>query len=160
VILLWLLPAAAGLHIVEEFLFPGGFGSWYRSYKQSVSTSFTPRYLVMINIILVVLCILPLLMDAMTGIALWLTMASVVFVNALFHVRGSLTSRKYSPGVVTSVLLYIPLSVYGYWYFLTTHQAPIEQGIASFAGGLCYWWLSSINHKRRAKAISRTRQVV
>ena len=69
-ILLWLLPLAAILHIIEEFVFPGGFAAWYRNYKVSLAASFTARYLVIVNVILVVLCTLPLLKDALNGIAL------------------------------------------------------------------------------------------
>ena len=152
-ILFYLLPAAALLHIVEEFVFPGGFGTWYRNYKQDLSASFTAKYLVVINVILVLLCLLPLVLELATAVALWLTMASVVFFNALFHVRGTVRFGRYSPGVVTSVLVYIPLALYGYWYFLSMHLAPPEQGIASLASGLLYWWLSSLNHKRRSQKI-------
>jgi hypothetical protein len=152
-ILLWLLPSAAILHIIEEFAFPGGFTAWYRNYKISVSSSFTVRYLISINIILVVLCVLPLMLDASNGIALWLTMASVVFFNAFFHIRGMVRTRTYIPGVVSSIIFYIPLAIYGYWYFLSSQKVSVEQAIASGIVGVGYWLFSSFNHKRRAKKL-------
>jgi hypothetical protein len=150
----WLLPIAAILHIIEEFAFPGGFASWYRTYKSSIATSFTSRYLIMVNIVLVVLCLLPLALGPLEGIALWLSMASVVFFNAFFHLRAALKTRKYSPGMVTSGLVYIPLSIYGYWYLLTSHMTTVQQAIASGSIGIGYWLFSSYNHRRRARQAS------
>ena len=155
-ILLWLLPVAAILHIVEEFIFPGGFASWYRNYRVSLAASFTSRYFIIVNVILVVLCTLPLLLDVLTGIALWLSMAAVVFFNSFFHIWSTFKTRRYSPGVVTSLVLYIPLPVYGFWYFLSSGSTSIEQAGTSCTVGIVYWLFASLNHKRRAKASSTT----
>lgn len=152
--LFWLLPISAVAHIVEEFAFPGGFAVWYRNYKSAQASSFSNRYLVVINIVFVVMCILPLILDAQTGIALWLSMASIIFFNAIFHIRGAGRSGKYSPGVVTSVVLYIPIAVYGYWYFLSAEKTSLEQAVASFAVGAAYWLFSAVNHRRRARNAS------
>lgn len=149
--LFWLLPLAAIMHIIEEFVFPGGFAAWYRRYKASVSSSFTPGYLIVVNVLLVAFCSLPLALDTSNAIAIWLSMASVVFVNAIFHIRGIIALRTYSPGVITSIVLYLPLPVYGYWYFLSHHQTSGIQALTSGATGMLYWWFSSFNHKRRAK---------
>jgi hypothetical protein len=153
-ILFWFLPATAVAHIIEEFAFPGGFAGWYRNYRQSVASSVTGRYLDAINIVFVVLCILPLILDVQNGIALWLSMGSVIFFNAVFHIRGAVRTGKYSPGVVTSVVLYIPIAAYGYWYFLSSEKTSIEQALASFAVGVFYWLFSSFNHRRRARKAS------
>ncbi len=152
-ILLWLLPISAVLHIIEEFAFPGGFTAWYRNYKQSVSASFTAKYLIKINLILIVFTVLPLLLNARNGIAIWLSVASVVFFNAFFHIGGVLRTKKYVPGVITSILIYIPLTVYGYWYFLSSQKVSIEQAIVSGSFGIVYWLFTSYNHKRRAKKL-------
>jgi hypothetical protein len=150
-VLLWLLPMAAILHIVEEFAFPGGFTAWYRNYKHSVASSFTAKYLINVNVLLVVLCILPLILDVRNSVALWLSMAAVVFFNAFFHIRGAVVERRYVPGVVSSVVLYIPVALFGFWYFLSVQKVPVEQAIVSGSIGVGYWLFSSFNHKRRAK---------
>jgi hypothetical protein len=153
-ILFWLLPLAAILHIVEEFVFPGGFAAWYRNYQASLAASFTSRYLVIVNVVLVVLCILPLLLDSLNGVALWLSMAAVVFFNSFFHIRSAIKTKRYSPGVVTSVFVYIPLVIYGNWYFLTSGRTSIEQEVVSFAVGIGYWVFASFHHSRRARILS------
>lgn len=150
-IILWLLPLFAILHIVEEFVYPGGFLEWYRNYKSSIAPSFTVKYIVVINLILIILCILPFAFDIRHAISLWLSMASVIFFNALFHIKGVIKLKRYSPGIITSLLLYIPLTIYGYWFALSNNLASIETAISSFIVGVIYVWFSSFNHGRRAK---------
>ncbi len=40
-----------------------------------------------------------------------IALATIVTINAMLHVGGSLLSASYSPGVVTGVLLWLPLGV-------------------------------------------------
>jgi hypothetical protein len=95
-ILLWLLPLAAILHIVEEFVFPGGFAAWYRNYQVLLAASFTSRYLVIVNVVLVVLCILPRLLDSLNGIAFWLPWQQS-FSLIHFSTSGAPSRRRGTP---------------------------------------------------------------
>jgi hypothetical protein len=158
--LFWFLPAAALLHIFEEFVFPGGFGKWDQENRPAFAASITPGFHLFINSVFVLLCLLPLVLPGEYSVAWWLCMGSVLFVNALFHIRGTIRTRKYSPGLATSVILYLPLSVYGYWLFVTSYQTTIEQSVASSLTGVFYWLVSARIHKRRAKMLwlEKTRQ--
>lgn len=150
--LFWFLPLAAVLHIAEEFVLPGGFRIWYQKYRPAIASSLTTRFLVITNITLVVMCILPVLMGTTTqSVALWLTIVAILFSNSLFHVTASIKSRRYSPGIITSVIFYIPLTFWGYWFFLSTSQASTETAIFAFALGSLYQWWSLYNHRRRAR---------
>lgn len=150
--LFWLLPLAALLHIAEEFVLPGGFRRWYQNYRPSIASSLTTRFLVTMNIILVVMCILPVLMGTTPqGVALWLTIVAILFSNSLFHVTASIKSRRYSPGILTLLIVYIPMAFWGYWFFLSTSQASIETEIFAFVLGSLYQWWSLYNHRRRAR---------
>lgn len=152
-ILFWLLPRIIALHIIEEFLFPGGFRGWYQSYRPAIAASLTARFLITINTILVIVSILPLLMGATPhGVALWLTIAAILFSNSLFHVMAGINSKHYNPGLITSLLLYLPLPVFGYWYFISTGQASPETAGISFIIGSSYQWWSLYNHRRRSRA--------
>jgi hypothetical protein len=82
------------------------------------------RLLVVVNAVFVIACVLPFALGPLRGVALWLAMASVVFVNALFHIRGSIQTGQSAPGVITSVLLYIPLSTFGHCFFLSSTKRP------------------------------------
>jgi len=149
--LFWLLPLSVILHITEEFVYPGGFRQWYQSYKPSIASSITIRFLVSVNTILVIVSIIPILIGPNPqGIALWLTVVAILFSNSLFHIVGSIKSRNYCPGVITSVILYIPISLSGYWYFLSTEQASMGTAIFAFVLGSSYQWWSLYNHRRRS----------
>ena len=99
---IWWAPlAAAALHIVEEFVCPGGFAAWDRAYRPAISASITPRFHVIINGLLLLLCaqvwgLAPLDRTgerAVAGVA-WLAVAAVLFSNAVFHVIGSVRTRS------------------------------------------------------------------
>src|SRR4051812_11952887 len=120
-VLFWALPIAAAAHIFEEFVFPGGFKAWYARYRPETATSFTPAFAIGINALLLVGCVSPLLNGTSPqSIALWLTLAALLVGNMGFHARAALKMREYSPGLVTALLLYLPLGVVGFIHFLRT----------------------------------------
>jgi hypothetical protein len=85
------------------------------------------------------------------GVAAWLTVTTLLFANAAWHIVGSAKSRTYSPGVVTGVLLYVPLAVYGYGYFLRTGQASVLTAVLAFLIGMSYQlWVGKALHRWRA----------
>jgi hypothetical protein len=54
--LAWAPLATAMAHMFEEFVLPGGFMSWYSRYRGSEATSVNPRFLVIINFVLLAVC--------------------------------------------------------------------------------------------------------
>ena len=54
------------------------------------------------------------------GIRAWLVLATFMAWNALFHMRGAVHTRRYSPGMVTGLLLFVPLSICSYVHFLSS----------------------------------------
>ena len=54
---LWWAPfGATVLHIIEEFVYPGGFAEWDRSYRPTIRNSITTRFHIIINGALLLLC--------------------------------------------------------------------------------------------------------
>lgn len=106
-LLAWLLPGAYALHILEEWI--GGFPEWLAR----VAGGSLPRpAFVAINLVTLLLMLAATrasIADEKRG---WLStgVATVLFVNALAHILGSLVTSSYSPGLLTSVVLYLPLS--------------------------------------------------
>lgn len=144
----WSLLGAAGLHISEEFVMPGGFPAWYRRYRPDPSR-ITTRLLVIVNAALLVACCnVALLGRHPLGIAYWLTMAALVASNGLWHAWASYKTHSYSPGVVTGVLIYAPLAVYGYIYFLSSGAASIWTAIIACLIGSSYHVWSAAFHGR------------
>ena len=151
--LYWAPLGAASLHIVEEFVYPGGFAAWDRRYRPDFSHTITGRFHVIINGLLLVACYdVWAFRSSPMGAAVWLTVTTLLFANALWHLVGSVTSRTYSPGVLTGLLLYVPLTVYGYGHFLRTGQASVATAVIAFAVGVSYHlWVGNALHNWRAR---------
>jgi hypothetical protein len=156
---LWWAPfAAVVLHIVEEFVYPGGFAEWDRRYRPAIRHSITPRLHVVVNGALLLLCaqvgFLAGTRDVETrtvGVAAWLTIAALLFSNAVFHVVGSFRTRTRSPGVVTAVMLNVPLAAGGYWYFVRHGTASLGIATAAAVAGGSYHVWAALLHKVRAR---------
>ena len=103
----WLPLVAVTLHLLEEFVWPGGFGNWYRSYRPERAASVTTTFLFLINALFVAMAVVPGVLGFRPyGVAIWLVVASIAAANGIFHLWASFRSRVYSPGVVTGCLVY------------------------------------------------------
>src|ERR1700744_111484 len=130
-----ILPACIMLHVTEEFLFPGGFIEWYQELVPSKAAGVRPGYLVWINTLMIGVCVLPVSFgETSHGIGVWYAVAAIAGINACFHIIGVFKLKKYSPGVVTGVLLYLPLFIYGTWTLLSSGE--ISWGRAAVMFGL------------------------
>lgn len=148
----WMPLAAAVSHIVEEFLYPGGFSEWYIKYKPDIKKSVSKKFLILINAGLLILCYdVGALGASQYGVIGWLVVMALLGANGIWHLRGALKTRTYSPGVVTGTLIYIPLTVYGYIYFLETSQVSILLAAAAFIVGSSYQIWSNMFHRYRSK---------
>jgi hypothetical protein len=144
---LWWAPLfAASAHIVEEFVYPGGFADWDRAYRPQYRSSITRRVHIVVNAALIAFCVsvatgsnggelslgairLRSFLPPEYSVAGWLALAALLFANAIFHIKGTVVTRRVSPGVRTAVLFYIPLAAYGFWHF-------IGDGSISFSSAL------------------------
>lgn len=152
-LLAWSLFLSVALHNVEEFGWPGGFPRWYRAYRPRFATSMTTRFFIIVNGIALLMCALAALFIANPfGVGLWLMFAALVAANTLFHVRGCLATKSYSPGTVTALALYVPLAVYGYAHYIATRQASVGTAVIALIMGASYQFWSNANHARRSRA--------
>jgi len=143
---------AASLHVFEEFVYPGGFRPWYASYRPEIASSLSARYLLVINAIMLAVCALVAVAGpSVNGAANWFVITSILFWNAIFHIRAVVRTRRYSPGVITSVLLYIPLAILGSIHLLHQQLVPWAVALGCFGIGSLYHLFSLRNHQRRAR---------
>lgn len=159
-LLAWSLAIAAAIHIFEEFAFPGGFKEWWRAYKPDVANGVSNRFLIFINSLLIAFSMLVAVAAQQprgNGVAAWLTLSALLFSNAIFHIIGAILSHRYSPGMISGIVLYMPLAVYGYIHFLKSGQASFGTAGAALIIGGSYHFLSFANHRRRARAIAAAR---
>jgi hypothetical protein len=151
--LFWAPLAAAAIHVAEEFVWPGGFLTWYRQYRPSIANSLTTSFAVLVNGILLFACLTAgLFGDSPRGVALWLTIVAVLLTNVGFHVLASIRTGAYCPGLVTAVLLYLPLGLFGYWYFVSSGLSSRGTALTALIVGGSYPALSLLNHRRRQAA--------
>lgn len=152
--ILWLPFFAAASHVFEEFAWPGGFPAWYHRYMPARAGHTSTRFFVIINAIFLGLCAAIPFLDSKNAAALWLYMTAVMASNAVFHIRGAIVSRRYSPGVATSVILYLPMAFWGYWYFVSTGAASMGTAVVAAITGGSYQLVSGALHARAAGAPS------
>jgi Protein of unknown function with HXXEE motif len=118
----WLLVAAVA-HLVEEYVYPGGFLRWIHSW-----VGFAPNA---VEAITLNLAFLGLVAAPLFGASLLLTVSvpSLLITNGVMHVVGTIASKRYSPGVITSVLLFFPLATYALLKMPTVSSDGILLGI-------------------------------
>jgi len=144
-----LLPACIMLHVTEEFLFPGGFIEWYQELVPSKAAGIRPGYLVWINTLMIGVCVFPVAFGATShGFGVWYTVTAIAGINAIFHIIGVIRLKKYSPGVVTGVLLYLPLFFIGSWYLLSTGSLSLTRALIMLAIAIGYHVFSVIRQGR------------
>ena len=154
---LWLPLGAVAAHLVEEFVWPGGFPEWYRWYRPERASSVTTRFIVIVNAILVVIALLPLVLGRTPrGYAFWLVVAAIGVANAVFHLWATVRRSRYSPGVITGALGYLPLGVVGYRALVLSGIVAWGTALQAIVVGVGFHVWSAWNHKRRAAS----RQVV
>jgi len=150
----WLPLGAVLLHLFEEFVWPGGFAEWYRWYRPERAASVTTRFLVWINVLFVLMALIPVAMGFRPyGVAFWLVVASIAAANGLFHLWAMFRTRRYSPGVVTGCIVYLPLAVFGFVYFWRAGLANVALLLQAAIIGPAYNVYAAWNHRRRAKSL-------
>src|SRR5262249_62402280 len=121
-------------------------------YKPSRAKSLTPRFLIIINGLLLVLCYdAGALRGGRYGYAFWLGVAALLAGNAVWHIIGTVKTRSYSPGVVTGTLLYIPMALMGMRQALGLPKAEIGAAVIAVLIGLSYHWGSAGFDNRRGE---------
>ena len=106
-LLVWLLPLCYSIHILEEWF--GGFPEWI---ALIVGSALPRSAFVIINAVALGVMILATRATTRREANGWMgiAIATILFVNALLHIFGSLVTGSYSPGLFTSVVLYLPIS--------------------------------------------------
>jgi hypothetical protein len=105
----WLFPFSYALHIAEEYW--GGFYLWLSDLS---GADLSREDFLLLNGIAFVVMTAGVAIGSMRPGARWLLagFGTVVLVNSLLHIGGSMLTRSYSPGVVTGTVLWLPLGLY------------------------------------------------
>lgn len=127
---LWVVVIVIALHVVEEYIL--GFNDWLRV---AFGLSISWELFFLVNAAFVVFAVA----GAMLGWRLpevSLMMPALIGVNGLFfHLGLTVIQGRFSPGTITSVLLFIPVAV---WAYYAAHRAGAltkRALVVSLAGG-------------------------
>jgi len=141
-LLLWVNLIALFLHQFEEYRFPGNFPGMMNTVM--FSSPQPDRYPLNANTALIVNLLVGwlsyFLAALFAGKAVWLGIAAVL-VSAgnfiahtfLFNIRGR---TKYSPGMLTAILLFLPISVWFFYFIIRNKLAGPVDWIAGLLLGI------------------------
>ena len=129
--------AASLLHMGEEYVYPGGFMDLMKRLNPRFASLVTVRFALIINGLQLLLCIIALAVGE-NHPAFSLSVAGLLLINALIHIVGSIRVKGYTPGVITGVVFYLPLSVHAYYLFWGSGQLTFLEGIVSLILGILY----------------------
>jgi len=108
--ILWVMVVAYALHIVEEHNL-----DWKGWVKRNANFDVPLADFYVVNAALIV----GMIATAMIGWQLpelSLAPAALMFINGLlFHIGASLVKRQYSPGALTSLVLFLPIGMWAYY---------------------------------------------
>jgi hypothetical protein len=150
-----LLPVSIVVHIIEEFVFPGGFIRWYKLYKPEIAESIKPKILAITNILLVIGSANSIVNGVnIISVIMWLIFASIIGYNIYYHVKGVILTKVYSPGIISSLILYLPLTLFGYCYFMIKYNISARIIFLCILTGPSMQMILNLNHKRRTKKLS------
>ena len=140
-----LIVLCAAIHVAEEYCF--GWIAWTGRFIPGV----TRTQFVAGNALFLALCVLGVALPSPT---FKLSLASLLLFNVVVHVVPTVARRQYSPGVVSALLLYVPLGVHAYASAIHGGLATSRQVVASVPMGLV-WMLAPFLYQ--AVRVSRSR---
>jgi len=114
----WLFPVTYVLHVLEEAHAGESFGRWI---GHVIGRQLGLREFYLVNGLLWLAMVAAIRLFRTGPPAVWLLAAlgSIVTVNGIGHLVGTLMIRVYSPGLVTGMTLWVPLGLVALWWART-----------------------------------------
>jgi hypothetical protein len=103
----WLLPATILVHRLEEYF--GQFPRWYSNLLNTQSSN--QDFTVINGVGLFVFTVFSFSYIFDKNNTILVAMGTLVFVNGMVHLVLSIFTFSYSPGTISSVVLFIPLGI-------------------------------------------------
>ena len=128
---------ASLLHMTEEFFYPGGFMRSMKNLNPKFAPFVNAKAAIVINGLQILLCIVVMIIGE-RNLAFSLSIASLVFINFLMHIAGAIKTKGYAPGLITAIVIYLPLSVYSYYHYFSSGLLNISQFNISLILGIAY----------------------
>src|SRR5580658_4766253 len=112
---IWLFPITYLLHFAEEYWAGEGFATWI---SRVAGAHLTEKAFLGLNAIGMLLMVAGLILLKRGSRWRWTlsTLGAVVALNGPLHLAGSILTRSYSPGLVTGLLVWLPLGGFTLWF--------------------------------------------
>jgi hypothetical protein len=129
--LLWLFVPAYMTHVVEEWF--GGFTTWAARFA---GRPIPGDAFLVINGIALLLLIAAIRASSRDQASGWMAIAiaTIALVNTASHLAGAIYTQSYSPGLVSAVILYVPLG--SLTMVRASDQAPSTQLSRGIVAGM------------------------
>lgn len=125
--LLWISLFSYAAHIYEEAVLD--WKNWAESVSKLKNIQWRDFYIANGAVVVLGIC------SAMVGWqlpAFSLILPSLQLINAIFfHILPTLFLRKFSPGVITSCLLFVPIALWCYWGAWIDGALTLNNGVLS-----------------------------
>jgi hypothetical protein len=122
---------AAIVHVAEEYLF-----NWIEWANELIS-GITVRQFMLVNFLFIVLCIGAAILSS-KFIVFSSSIFSLLLINSLAHIAPTIKQVKYSPGLVSASLLFMPIGIVGYTDLLGNNIITIKEFVASLLIGVLW----------------------
>ena len=129
--LLWPFVPAYAIHVAEEWF--AGFTTWL---ERIAGGRMPDIAFFTINAIALMLLVIAIRAAARRESNGWIavSIATIVLINTVSHIAGSLLTRSYSPGLFSAVVLYVPLGSLTMMRALDhAPRATVKQGVIAGA---------------------------
>ncbi len=113
--------------------------------------------LVLVNAVLLAACVnYALVADTQWGAVALLGLSALLCSNGLWHALASVKTHTVSPGVVTGILLYVPLMIVEFNVYLRVGRVSVREAVLAAAIGGSYHLWSALYHRAAGLVGSRT----
>ena len=145
--ILWFVPAAYFIHILEE---SPRFVPWAQKYLGAPKTfgQFVLGNVTFMAYVIITIS-LSIFYTSQWTLIIGLSAAAWIFSNFLIHAYFTLRTSVYSPGIVTAGAIYVPVSLYIYSNFWTSGLLSTIDVILSFIIGFAIMYVPTIIQEKR-----------
>ena len=125
-IVLWIVTMAYAVHILEEYTLD--WKTW-ATQALKLNVSWSTFYVTNAVVVVLGLCAAAI---GWTMPEVSLMFPALALINAIFfHIGPTILQRHFSPGLITAVLLFLPMSIWAY--------------VGASADGVLSWWVALIS---------------
>jgi hypothetical protein len=135
VLVFWAILGCGILHIAEEYL-----TGWVPRFQERFPGMTEGKFWI-VNALFLLLCWAAVVVNVTVPL-FSLSAAALVLVNAVIHIANSVRESRYSPGLITATILYLPVGAVAYLTYAIAGLTPLPVLVGSLLLGIV--WMVSV----------------